>query len=399
MESLYTILAIVACLLLFSLAIFIHEFGHFLAARLLGVRVDRFSIGFGPALWKKQIGDVEYRISAIPFGGYVALPELDPEGTDTLQGGTDKEAKPIRELPPWKRIIVAFAGPFGNIVLAVVLAVGLSLVPGAHFGEVPAEIGGVYPDGPAAKAGMQVGDKVLAVNGHAVRTWTDMQTEIQIVGDKAAEFLVCRSGTNVTLSLVAKQEKASGARFILAYSSTNYVANAAAWMPNRNPLRQLEWDAGNIVRILKALATPREAKAAASAIGGPVMIAEGLYNQVRRNGWDAMGFLRFLNVNLAMINLLPLPILDGGLILIALIELLFRRKPPKKFMDTVTMAFLYLFLLLFVVLCWRDVARSRRIHKAADEMEARYRRTAAYRQWVKNFKPAFNLNPEEKPAK
>ena len=86
METLYTVLAIVACVLLFSVAIFIHEFGHFLAARWRGLRVDAFSIGFGPVLWKKIINGVEWRISAIPFGGYVAIPDVDPEGTAKVQG-------------------------------------------------------------------------------------------------------------------------------------------------------------------------------------------------------------------------------------------------------------------------------------------------------------------------
>ena len=149
MEILITVLAIVACVFLFSFAVFIHEFGHFLAARILGLRVDRFSIGFGPALWKKTIGGVEYRFSAIPFGGYVALPQLDPEGTDALQGGTEKGGK-LEEIAAWKRIVVAFAGPFGNIVLAVALALLLSMVPGARFGEVPPAVGFPAPGAHAA---------------------------------------------------------------------------------------------------------------------------------------------------------------------------------------------------------------------------------------------------------
>ena len=134
MEFLITVLAIIACILLFSFAIFIHEFGHFLAAKLLGFRVDTFSIGFGPALWKKTWKGVEYRISAIPFGGYVALPQLDPAGTAGVQGSqTEGEVEdeepddaPIPTMANWKKIVVAFAGPFGNLVLAVVLAFALS---------------------------------------------------------------------------------------------------------------------------------------------------------------------------------------------------------------------------------------------------------------------------------
>jgi regulator of sigma E protease len=390
MEFLLTVGAIVACVLLFSFAIFIHEFGHFVAAKLLGLRVDRFSIGFGPALWKKTVGEVEYRISAIPFGGYVSLPQLDPEGTKALEGGDAKDGETLKEASPLARIIVAFAGPFGNIVLAVILALVLSAVPGAHFGEMPAEIGDVLPDGPAAVGGMLPGDRVTSVNGHAIRTWTEMQTEVQIAGQKAAEFVVTRGGTNVTLSITAKRDEASGACFILALSTTNGV-KAAAWMPERNPLKQLAWDAGQIVRILKALVTPKEAKAAAKALGGPVMIAEGLYTQVRRNGWDALGFLRFLDVNLAILNLLPIPVLDGGLILFALFELLFRRKPPRKLTDGLSMAFMWLFLALMITLVWRDVARSRRMHRAAAEHEREMEQWIRDEEAARNFKPAFDL--------
>ena len=390
MEILITVGAIVACILLFSFAIFIHEFGHFVVAKWLGLRVDRFSIGFGPALWKKTVGDVEYRISAIPFGGYVSLPQLDPEGTKALEGGGDDDEQPMKEATPLVRIAVAFAGPFGNIVLAVILAFVLAAMPGARFGEMPAEIGDVLPDGPAAAGGMLPGDRVTSVNGHAVRTWTEMQTEVQIAGQKAAEFVVTRGGTNVTLSITAKRDEASGACFILALSTTNGV-KAAAWMPERNPLKQLAWDAGQIVRILKALVTPKEAKSAAKALGGPVMIAEGLYTQVRRNGWDALGFLRFLDVNLAILNLLPIPVLDGGLILFALFELLFRRKPPRKLTDGLSMAFMWLFLALMITLVWRDVTRSRRIHRAAAEHEREMEQWIRDEEAARNFKPAFDL--------
>ena len=115
MEILSTVGAIIACILLFSFAIFIHEFGHFVVAKWLGLRVERFSIGFGPALWKKTVGGVEYRISAIPFGGYVALPQLDPEGTKALEGGgAQDDEPPLKEATPLVRIAVAFAGPLGN---------------------------------------------------------------------------------------------------------------------------------------------------------------------------------------------------------------------------------------------------------------------------------------------
>ena len=372
MEILYTTLAIIACILLFSLAVFIHEFGHFLAARRLGMKVDAFSIGFGPAIWKKTVNGVEYRISWIPFGGYVALPDLDPEGTKGLEGQSGKTAEPSAqplEIEPWKKIVVAFMGPFGNIVLAVFLAFALAVIPGVRFGEMLAEIGEVPPEGPAAVAGMKSGDRVTSVNGHDVRTWTDMQTEVQLAGGKTVPFVVQRDGADVTLSVTPKRDEASGAWYILAISKSNDCARAAAWMPARNPFKQMAWDAMSIGRVLKALVTPREAKAAAKALGGPVMIAEGLYNQVRRNVWDALGFLRFLCINLAILNLLPIPVLDGGLILFALYELLTRRKVPRKLVDGLSKVFMYLFLGLMLLLVYRDVTRSVRIHRAANEIE------------------------------
>ena len=484
MEFLITVLAIVACVFLFSFAIFIHEFGHFLAAKLLGFQVDTFSIGFGPALWKKKYKGVEFRISAIPFGGYVALPQLDPAGTAGVQGsqtaGAGAEASPAA-MADWKKIVVAFAGPFGNIVLAVALAFLLASASNAHFGEAPARIGAKI-DRAADIGALQEGDRVLSVNGHPVKTWTEFQTEaliagertvpfeverdgtnlvlsvtprlffdkgmdkcllepyeehtteidglvkdgpaeqggiaigdrvrsvgdtpvktwrelrkaVQAAGARATQVVVERGGTNVVLSVTPRTDKATGACLIGAFSraKAQYIA---PWMPDRSPFRQLAWDVGSMARVLKALVTPRESRATAKSLGGPVMIAEGLYYQVRHNHWDALGFLRFLNVNLAVLNLLPIPVLDGGLILFALIALIFRRPVPRKVVDGLSLLFMYLFLMLMVTLVWRDVARSRRRHKAMDERERQFQLEERQRIRAEKFKPAFDLAaPTEK---
>ncbi|MDO5317464.1 MAG: RIP metalloprotease RseP [bacterium] len=472
MEILITVLAIVACVFLFSFAVFIHEFGHFLAARILGLRVDRFSIGFGPALWKKTIGGVEYRFSAIPFGGYVALPQLDPEGTDALQGGTEK-GETLQEISAWKRIVVAFAGPFGNIVLAVVLALVLSVAPGARFGEVPPVVGITVPGGQAEKGGLQEGDRVLSVDGQEVRAWNDVAVAVALTGGREVPVVVrrggvevtnlmtaahsevldaylldaeasyapyvgevvagkpaeraglltgdlitsvgdvkvetfaemraeikrrgageldlgvLRGGTNLTLKLSAEFDAEAG-RPLVGFESMRLEA-ASSWMPARSPVEQLKCDAGQIFRVLKGLVTPKETKAVAGALGGPVMIAQVLYKQVRRNIWDAFGFLRFVDVNLAILNLLPIPVLDGGLILFALFELLFRCKPPKKFVDGLSMGFMFLFLGLMIFLVFRDVNRGVRISAATDRHERALQKLEQRYQAIKNFRPAFDL--------
>ena len=375
MEIVVTIFYIIVCVLLFALAILIHEFGHFIVALKLGLRVEAFSIGFGTALWKKKVNGVEYRISAIPLGGYVSIPDVDPEGTRALEGASEKGKvksekgvnAPARiRMPAWKEILVAVAGPAMNIVLAVAIAVVLSLVPGAKFGELPAEIGDVIPDGPAAKAGMMAGDVVKSVGGRAVKTWTEMQTEVQIAGGKSVEFAVDRpqvSGlpSRVLLSVTPERNEVTGAWYIMAMSVTN-ATGAVAWMPDRNPLKQLAWDAGSIFRVLKGLVTPKEAKATSQALGGPVMIAEGLYRQVRRDPWDGLGFLRFLNVNLAVLNLLPIPVLDGGLIMFALLALVFRRRVPDFIVKYASLTFMVLLMGLMGLLILRDGWRSWKIH-------------------------------------
>ena len=365
MEIVVTVLYIVVCVLLFALAILIHEFGHFIVALKLGLRVEAFSIGFGTALWKKKVNGVEYRISAIPLGGYVSIPDVDPEGTKALEGAREKvktegEGERRTRIPAWKEILVAVAGPAMNIVLAVVLAVGLSLVPGAKFGEIPAVLSGVIDDTPAACSGLQAGDRILSVGGHPVANWAEMQTEVQISGGKETELAVERGGVTNRMALTAARDEVTGAYYIGA-TRTNETG-VAMWMPDRNPLKQLAWDAGSIFRVLKGLVTPKEAAATSKALGGPVMIAEGLYRQVRRDPWDGLGFLRFLNVNLAVLNLLPIPVLDGGLILFALFALVFRRRVPDCVVKYASLVFMVLLMGLMGLLIVRDGWRSWKIH-------------------------------------
>jgi regulator of sigma E protease len=368
MDILINVGYIAICVLLFALAILVHEFGHFIVAVSLGLRVEAFSIGFGPALWKKRIRGVEYRLSAIPLGGYVSIPDVDPEGTKVLEGEGDKAAK-IR-IPPWKEVLVAVAGPLMNVVLAVVLAVILYLVPSARFGETPAVIDVVLPGGAAAEAGILPGDRVVSVNGRTVQSWTEMSVEIQISGGKRTLLGIERATTNgvMELSLVPKRDEVTGAYFIMAVNTNG--CGAAGWMPSRNPIKQLAWDAGSIFRVLKGFVTPKEARATANAVGGPVMIAESIYHSLKRSPWDGVGFLRFLNVNLAVLNLLPIPVLDGGLILFSLIALIFRRRIPDSVVKVVSMFFMYLLMALMALLIVKDVSRSWRIHTAKPAAKA-----------------------------
>lgn len=359
---------IAACVFLFAFSIAIHEFGHFLAALKLGYRVERFSIGFGPAICKKVYKGVEYRLSWIPLGGYVSIPDVDPEGTKALEGASSS-AKRI-QMPAWKDFIVALAGPMMNVVFAFALAMLLYFVPSARFGVMPAKIGGIISGGAAERGGLMEGDEVLSVAGNKISSWSDMITEVQFAAGRATPFTVRRNGKIVDLS-ITPELKENGVAYIAAVSETSDNASYAMWMPSRNILDQVAWDAGTVFRALKGLVTKGEMKNTAKAVGGPVMIAKSTYQSVRRDVWDGLGFLRFINTNLAVMNLLPIPVLDGGLILFSLIAIVFRRRVPEKLVGILSTFFMYLLMGVMLLLVARDFWRLGKVQQPVEIGEVR----------------------------
>lgn len=354
---------IAACVLLFALSIAIHEFGHFIAALKLGYRVERFSIGFGPAIWKRVYKGVEYRISWIPLGGYVSIPDVDPEGTKAIEGAS-ASAKKI-QMPAWKDFIVALAGPMMNIVLAFALATLLYFVPSARFGVLPAKIGGIISGGAAEKGGLMEGDEVLSVGGNKISGWADMITEAQFAAGRETDFEVRRGEEILTLK-ITPEIKENGVAYIAAISEMSDQASCAMWMPSRGIADQVAWDAGTVFRALKGLVNKKEMTNTAKALGGPVMIAKNTYLSVRKDVWDGIGFLRFINTNLAVMNLLPIPVLDGGLILFSLIAMVFRRRVPDKVVGYLSTFFMYILMGLMLLLVARDFWRLGKVEQKVE---------------------------------
>ena len=434
-------------MLLVGLVIFVHELGHFLAARRLGLVVDVFSLGFGPALWQRKIGDVVYKICIIPLGGYVAIPQLDPAGMEAVQGENAPEAgekEAPRILPPaapWKRILVAIAGPLGNVALAVVLAWWIYLAPHAVTGGASTLIGTVETNSPAWSVGLRPGQVIERVNGERVSTWYDFVIECHLVGDPAqgvvlriadadvsrelhvplmtltnvginlgvveglAPKSLCRVGEVVSNSVAAAAGLRVGdsLRFIntvpifgaqqfvdyMARNGTNAVRleldrkgtplillltpqldatagrpmigvrlndafmDVPPWMMYSKPGRQIKADASAVFRLLRALVFPQhkgEAGRAAKSVGGMPTIVVVLWGAVQSGLLNCLGLLRMIGINLAIINLLPIPVLDGGHVVFALLEIITRRKLNPKVMSVVVNFFAVLLIGLMLLL-------------------------------------------------
>ncbi len=483
--ALGSVLAGFCVVFLFGLAIFIHEFGHFLAARWLGLQVDAFAIGFGPALWKRRVNGVEYKIGCIPCGGYVALPQLDPSGMEKVQGEQPAGGAAERELPDiaaWKRIVVSVAGPLGNVVLAVILAYVIFFMPGVRTGVVDTRVGAVEEASEAWKAGLRAGDRILSVNGKKVETWTELEVENHMMGQSGrALFRIARDGAVREFEIPFKREPVFGiamldgvlpetacvvARVMPDWPAaacglvtndviqtvgnvpvlgvTSFVSlirknggspvalgvrrgaermtlqvtprfdadagchrvglevrdgmeDVRAWMMYRDPWKQLKWDSMSVVRVLQALVIPKEKGergAVAKSIGGPAMIFVRLYETVKGSMMDALGFLRMICVNLAILNLLPIPVLDGGHVLFALFEIVSRRKPHPKVVAVLVNACAILLIGLMALLFYRDIVREVRLNKA----RRAYERELAERQQPVAPAPAPAASTNAAPA-
>ena len=428
---------VVMMLFLFGITIFVHEWGHFIVARKLGLVAETFSIGMGPALWKKEINGVVYKIGAFPIGGYVSLPQLDPEGMEKVQGDNETDRKELPEVTPWKKIAVSVAGPFCNIVFAFLLAI---IVSTAKQPEALALVGTVDPESAAYEKGLRPTDQIVAVNGKSVKTWYDVQVETLLAGgDFTIAFTVLSSNETHDITLQANNPESGeyivdgityatpcilgpvtpespaaqagiepgdivldlgGTRIIdwnhftdlvPLYSNTTvsitvqrddkvlnlsvtprYNAEAGRvlvgvkpggfggmpWTLSGSPIEQIKSDAASIFRLLKALTTKGEARQAAGGLGGPVAIFTMIWFALKLGIINALGLIRFININLAVLNLLPIPVLDGGHIVFSLWEWITRRKVPPKVVSSLVNLFAILLIGAMIFLSWRDANRN-----------------------------------------
>ncbi|MCX7818976.1 MAG: RIP metalloprotease RseP [Kiritimatiellae bacterium] len=428
------VLTLVAAVLLFSLTIFVHELGHFLVARRCGMVVETFSIGFGPAIWSRRIRGVRWKLGALPFGGYVALPQMEPGG-----GATEGGAQPPPAAPHY-RIAVALAGAVANLLLAFLAAVAIYLAAGRSASHREPVVGSVATNSPAWSAGLRIGDRILDVNGSPVRTWDDvmvnaalneeLRLRVQRPDGTTAVLRVRTSPTGEGVHVLEGVEKATPCLVIgtfpgqpadLAgirrrdiireldgepiYSIEQFVQATQryrdrevplvveregrrltltvrpVWNPafgrvmigiemNRfdlsmKPLAQLRAWAAPVFRVLRALGSRTERGHAVRSVGGPLYIFQMYWMAARTSVLLALWVTGLLNVNLAILNLLPLPVLDGGHIVLAAWEGLTRRPVPAPLVAAVHRVFGLLLIGLLLLITIRDVGRLSRRPESA----------------------------------
>lgn len=347
---------IFSLLIVLGVLVFIHELGHFLVARFFDVGVEKFSLGFGPKIFGKTIGLTDYRVSAIPLGGYVKMVGEEP----------DAEIEP--EMLPYsfthksvyKRMLIVAAGPVFNIILAVAIFWGLFSVYGTF--EVESEIGKVVENSPAYHAGLQPDDLIVEIDGAEIHNWSEMAAAIKKTGGREVEIIVERHGNRVVSRVKPEMDSSKN---IFGEDIEKYmigVASSGKTIPKKlgifSAFTQSIQQTYAVVKItFLSIVKMVQGTVSKKELGGPIMIAKMAGDQARVGISSLISFIAIISINLAILNFLPIPVLDGGHLLFFLIEAV-KGSPVKieaRMKAQQVGMLLLLFLMVFVF--YNDLAR------------------------------------------
>ena len=348
------ITSIIAIVLVLGGLIFFHELGHFVVARIFGMGVKAFSLGFGPKLFGFTSGQTDYKLSLIPLGGYVAL--AGEQGEDEPDFPDDKL---FSNRPAWQRLCVVAAGPFFNFLLAFLIYWFLGLAQGQAV--VLPLVGGVLPDSPAAEAGFVKDDLVTAIDGVPVDSWTQMVETIRAAEGKSLAVDIDRAGQMLTLTVTPK---------VNTYKNL-FGENVTVPMVGINQAGQVRFepiDGIGVVAafqntwymskvVVKGFVSILERLIPVESVGGPIMLAQMVHQSAQSGFFDLLGMMALISINLAIINLLPIPVLDGGHILFFGLEIVFRRPLNDRWKAMSMRVGLLLLLLLMSLAIFNDVRR------------------------------------------
>lgn len=346
---------IISTIIVLGILVFVHELGHFLLAKRLGVGVLTFSLGFGPRVIGKKVGETQYQVSAVPLGGYVKLIGENPgEPVCEEDRGRSFSAQPV-----WKRFLIVAAGPFFNFFLAALLFSTTNLFGIPFF---PPKVGDVSPGLPAEQAGLRRGDTILSIDGAEVSKWDDLSRIIR--NSQGNELLLKVKRETETLEVKVLPKRSSQKNlfgeevelFIIGISPTDELLtqNVGPFEAVGKGLSQTWFGIKlTIVTIVKLV----ERVVPAKTIGGPLLIAQLAGEQARRGVLSLLLFMAILSINLGVINLFPVPVLDGGHFLFLAIEAVVGKPVSIKKMEIAQQIGLILIILLMLFAFYNDLVR------------------------------------------
>lgn len=344
-----------SAIVLLGILIFVHELGHFLFAKLLGVRVLKFSLGFGPKVVGRKYGDTEYMISSVPLGGYVKM--LGEEPGSELKDEEKKFA--YNHQPVWKRFLIVFSGPVFNLLFAAVIFVFIFL---SGIPVLYPEIGEVTDKSPAQAAGIIKGDKIIEIEGVVISQWDEMTSIIHKSPEKPLRFKIQRDDKTIELSIAPEknvvkdifgEEKEIGLIGIKPSGNSFVKKEGIASSVTNGFLRTWDICKLTVVGIIKLF----QRIIPADTIGGPILIFQMAGQQASLGPLNFFMFMAVISINLGILNLLPIPILDGGHLLFLGIESIRRKPLSEKVMMVAQRIGLAIILTLMVFAFYNDIMR------------------------------------------
>ena len=345
--------SIIWFIIILSVVVVAHEFGHYLIARMNNIHVVEFSVGFGPTIFHFDKGDTRYSLKLLPLGGSCAFEGEDGKVT------TDKPFKGLSfpAAPVWARIGTVFAGPFFNFILAFIFA----MVIVSYCGTDIPKVQGLTEGRPAAESGLQVGDIITKINGEHIHLWRDITLISFLNSGEELTVEYDRNGTKGTVVFTPAYSEAEG-RYFLGIEGGTTFEDAKGLKIFKASYYELVFNFRNTLKSLKQLII---GKLSPKNLSGPVGIAQVVsenYDQAKQYGVSSivltmMNIAMLLSVNLGVINLLPLPALDGGRLIFLFVEV-FRKKPiPPEKEGIVHTVGIILFFILAIFVMFNDIMR------------------------------------------
>jgi len=352
------ILTILSFIFVIGVLVFVHELGHFLAAKSVGVRVEKFYLGFNfwGLGWKKIYKGTEYGIGLFPMGGYVKVAGMIDESMDVETTGAPDEFKSKNM---FQKIWIMSAGVIMNFLLAVLIFSHLTYHNGIDDPDPRAIIGDVYPEFPADSLGLKAGDEILSIDEISIANWEAMTKQIQSKPEQKIKITWLRNGIENHGNVITKSNPQLvkdelidmgmiGIMPLLHHREADFLESISIGMSQTAHVLSLT--ARSLFALVKGNVSMKE-------MAGPIMIAK-IAGETASVGFSALlGLMAFISINLGFINILPIPGLDGGHVIIALIEGIIRRDLPIKIKMGIQQIGILLLLLLFITIMINDVQR------------------------------------------